>query len=71
MEKVMTTNSGTSLFITYDGEDIKCFITDGKKEDVLKALREKSASFDFAARNMATVLLALTKKFGIKEVRFS
>lgn len=63
----MTTKSGTNLFVTYDGEDIKSFTTDGKKEDVLKALHEDCASSDFVARNMATMLLALTKKFGIEE----
>ena len=67
MEKVFTTKGGTSLFVTYNGEDIESFTTDGKKEDVIKALREDCASFDFIARNMATMLLALTKKFGIKE----
>jgi len=67
MEKVFTTKSGVSLFVTYDGEDIKSFITDGKKEEIFKALREDCASFDFVARNMATMLLALTKKFGIEE----
>jgi hypothetical protein len=67
MEKVFTTNSGVSLFVTYDGEDIKSFTTDGKKEEIIKALREDYASSDFIARNLAVMLLALTKKFGIKE----
>lgn len=63
----MATKSGTNLFIIYDGEDIKSFVTDGKKEEILEALREDSASSDFFARNMATVLLSLVEKFGIKE----
>lgn len=67
MGKVFTTNSGVSLFVTYDGEDIKSFTTDGKKEEIIKALREDCASSDFIARNLADKLLALTKKFGIKE----
>ena len=67
MDKVFTTNSGVNLFVTYDGEDIKSFTTDGKKEEIIKALREDYASSDFIARNLATKLLALTKKFGIKE----
>ena len=67
MEKVMTTKSGVNLFVIYDGEDIKSFVTDGKKEEIFKALHEDYTSFDIIARNMATMLLALTEKFGIEE----
>ena len=63
----MTTKSGVNLFVTYNGKDIESFVTDGKKEEIFNALHEDCASFDFVARNMATMLLALTKKFGIKE----
>lgn len=68
MEKVFTTNSGVNLFVTYDGEDIKSFITDGKKEEIWSALQEDMLSTtDFVGRNMGTILYMLTKQYGIIE----
>lgn len=68
MEKVFTTKGGTSLFVTYDGEDIKSFTTDGKREEIWKALQEDMLDLnDFVVRNTSTMLYMLTKKFGIIE----
>lgn len=68
MEKVFTTKSGTNLFVIYDGEDIKSFVTDGKKEEIWTALRQDMLNLtDFVARNMGTMLYMLTKQHGIKE----
>ena len=68
MEKVFTTKSGTNLFVICDGEDIKSFITDGKKEDIYKALQEDMLNpTDFVSHNLGTKLYALTKQYGIIE----
>ena len=68
MEKIFTTKSGVNLFVTYNGEDIKSFTTDGKKEEIWNALQEDMLDIhDFVARNMATMLYMLTKQIGIIE----
>jgi hypothetical protein len=67
MEKIFTTKSGITLYAEINGEDVKSFSTNGKAKEIISALKEDYYSLDFVARNMASVLLALISKLGIKE----
>jgi hypothetical protein len=68
VEKVFITESGISLFVTYNGEKIESFITDGKKEEIWAALQKDILDrTDFVTYNTATLLYAITKQFGIIE----
>lgn len=67
MEKVFTTNKGTSLFMIDHGNEDISFKTDGKKEDIWKALKEDMCDPDFEIRNTAVILYATTKALGIDE----
>ena len=67
MEKIFTTKSGITLYAKIEGDDVKSFFTDGKAEEIIAALKEDYNSLDFVAKNMASMLLALISKLGIKE----
>lgn len=67
MEKIFTTKSGVTLYAEIKGEDVKSFSTDGKAEEIISALKEDYNSLDFVAKNMASMLLVLISKLGIKE----
>ena len=68
-ERIMKTNSGVTLYAHFTQEgNLAGFSSDGKVEDIKKALKEDSVNAPFEIRNSAIILLALIEKFGVTQV---